>query len=384
MGGYLMGLDSIDSLSLYAKNGIYATKISPPSNGAWKTHHEATFADYITMQPGDNIYFFIKRKIYGIGELVAVGTDCKYLNHPKAINTEEFSYSDIESLLLWDEGDVSKNQPWICLFKPSPHFFMRGIDMDDMLSSNPQAFRILPAFWKVSFIKFDNDENQAFRSALLKLNEQVISDPTPGMNIYEARWQKQHKAVLAKVKKTNYCLNPKHFLDHCAEDRLLRHEMAIELAILFQLSSEDHRTIDIFGKWDYLSHQVVASPFKPVDYMDRMDIFGYSFITGYEPTKARFLIVEIKKGEARAEDIEQLMNYVDWVKDEYCFGDYSMIRGFLVASSFNIAAIRDKSEIASRRFIVGRRPAVSREWSELVLVEYNYNHDLGRLDFTQR
>ena len=55
----------------------------------------------------------------------------------------------------------------------------------------------------------------------------------------------------------------------------IKHEMAIEAAILHKLSNDSET---LFGKWDYISHQVPASPFKPVDYMDRIDIFAYKFI----------------------------------------------------------------------------------------------------------
>ena len=63
MAGYIFSLDSLNSLNLYTRNGVYATKLSIPRNN-WLTHHEGTFADYATMQEGDNIYFFFKRRIY--------------------------------------------------------------------------------------------------------------------------------------------------------------------------------------------------------------------------------------------------------------------------------------------------------------------------------
>ena len=83
MAGYIFSLDSIESLSLYIENGVYATKLTPPK-GYWKAHHEATFADYVTMKEGDNIYFFIDRKIYGIGVLIDLQGNCKYSNFPQA------------------------------------------------------------------------------------------------------------------------------------------------------------------------------------------------------------------------------------------------------------------------------------------------------------
>ncbi len=163
MAGYIFGLDNIQSLSLYTNNGVYATKLSLPRNNNWQTHHEGTFADYYSMQPGDNIYFFINRKIYGIGKLINIAGDCKYFNFPGGGEPRIIFYEEVKDQLLWDEGDPSVNQRCLCLFEPDPFFFENGIDMDDVLSSNPSAFKMLRAFWKLSFIKFDDEENQAFR-----------------------------------------------------------------------------------------------------------------------------------------------------------------------------------------------------------------------------
>lgn len=40
--------------------------------------------------------------------------------------------------------------------------------MDDALNSNPSAFRMLRAMWKVSFIKIDDEENRALFDILYK------------------------------------------------------------------------------------------------------------------------------------------------------------------------------------------------------------------------
>ncbi len=173
MAGYIFNLDSQDSLRLYAQSGVYSTKLSEPK-GYWGTHHEATFTDYVTMTAGDNIYFFIDRNIYGIGELVNINGDCKFCNFPDASTPKVFSYDNTKPSLLWDEGSFSINQRWLCIFRPAPYFFQTGVDMDDVLSSNPPAFRMLRAFWKVSFIKFDDEENQAFRDVILKQNQNIL------------------------------------------------------------------------------------------------------------------------------------------------------------------------------------------------------------------
>lgn len=383
MAGYLMNLDSLDSLRLYMRSGVYGTVLSTPAD-RWQRPHEATFADYVTMKSGDNIYFFIDRKIYGIGELLSVGSDCKFLNFPNACVPQNFDYDAIRNQLLWDEGSCSINQRWICTFKPSPHFFPKGIDMDDMLASNPSAFRILRAFWKVTFIKFDDSENQAFKDAILKFNQDALLGTPNTEQVIQTEWQNEHAQLEARLVNGDYRMNAAPILAACAEGDRLRHEMAIEAGLLYQLATAEVPTQNVFGRWEYLHHQVIASPFKPIDYMDKMDLFGYAFIRGFEPTKSKFLVGEIKKDTASRADLEQLMKYVDWVKDEYSFGDYGMIKAFLVAYDFDDSIREALIEAAKRRYIVGRRPAQSCEWSDLTLVQYRYDARHQRLNFASR
>jgi len=381
MAGYIFSLDNIQSLSLYTNNGVYATKLSLPRNNNWQTHHEGTFADYYSMQPGDNIYFFIKRKIYGIGKLINLAGDCKYFNFPGGGEPKIFDYGDVKQQLLWDEGAISVNQRCLCLFEPDPYFFEVGIDMDDVLSSNPSAFKMLRAFWKLSFIKFDDDENQAFRDIVLKRNQDYLNSDYMNQKIFP--FEPIHNRISGLLSEDDYRMRSgiASILSSCADGDYLKHEMAIEAGLIHQLSIKDPQTCEIFGTWDYLSHQVIASPFKPIDYMDKMDIFGYSYIIGHLPTKSRILVGEIKKEPAIEEDIDQLLKYVDWVKDEYCYGDYSMIYAFLVTYDFPKNVIHHKQDVGSRQYTIGVRPSQSLEWSNINLVKYSFQPQVGKLDF---
>jgi len=379
MAGYIFSLDNLNSLQLYTKNGIYATKLSSPS-GLWKIHHEGTFADYVTMQAGDNIYFFINRRIYGLGKLVNLGSDCKFFNFPEAGEPHKYAYQDIKQNLLWDEGEFSTDQRCICIFEPDPYFFDLGIDMDDVLSSNPLAFKMLRAFWKLSFVKFDDDENQAFRDIVLKRNQEALSDLKQDNGVLE--FQSVHPQIskrLSALYKLDSGLSS--VLSSCAEGDYLKHEMAIEAGVLHQLSIKDDKTGEVFGEWDYLSHQVVASPFKPIDYMDKMDLFGYSYIPNFRPTKSKFLVGEIKKDAAKIENVDQLLKYVDWVRDEYCFGDYSMIKAFLIAYEFDDEVVKHKRSVGIRNYTVGVRPTRSLEWNNVSLVKYSFNSASKMLEF---
>lgn len=371
------------SLSFCVRNGVYSTILSMP-NGNWRLHQEATFADYVTMKKGDNVYFFINRNIYGVGELVDIaGQDCKFSNYPGACRPVSYNYEEVKDSLLLDSGSESVKMRWACFFKPSPHFFAQGVDMDEVLSSNPSAFRMVRALQKVSFIKFDDDENQAFKDILLKNNQEILRLPLANREtrIFKDDHVAIHASVQKKVLTKDYRIKIESFLEGCSEDALIKHEMAIEAGLLYQLTYKDSGTIKIFGEWDYFSHQVVASPFKPIDYMDKMDIFGYSYISGHKPTKSAYFLTEIKKGSASNDDIEQTLKYVDWLKDEYCFNDYSMINAFVVAYSFTQDVIDYKNKNAIRQYTIGRRPAKASMWNNLKLVKYSYNDSKKRLDF---
>lgn len=379
MAGYLFLLDSEQSLSECIERGSYATKIKQP-NGYWNVAAEGTFGDYITMRPGDDVYFFMKRTIYGIGKLVRVAGDCRHLNFPGAATPYPFSYHEIASRTLLPGEDATEKR-WVCFFEPSPHFFRYGVDMDDMLASNPKAFRMLRTMWKRSFIKFDDEENQAFRDAILKANEKSLAAPTEA-DVFPDAHRRSHARASQLASGEGYRLCAAPVVEACSKGELLNHEMALEAGILGQLHEHEESAISAFGSWDYLAHQVVASPFKPIDYMDRMDLFGYRYIPGHPPTISKYMVGEIKAATANIGDIEQVLKYVDWVANEYAHGDYLLIEAYLVAADFSDECIRQYAQHARRMFTRRRRPAQTETWQSLHLVRYEHVGN-GLLRFTR-
>lgn len=101
------------------------------------------------------MYIFSDRNLYGIGVLKNVLSDCKLLNYPNS-DIPELNEDDFENHILNNTANRI-----ICTFIEKPHFFKNGVDMDKVLSSNPTAFKMLRAMWKVSFIKIDDHENKA-------------------------------------------------------------------------------------------------------------------------------------------------------------------------------------------------------------------------------
>lgn len=133
MAGYIMNLNSHSSLTKCFETGTYSTKISlsreyANKNGRiypayWSSPQEGTLADYSTMKPGDNIYFFIDRKIYGIGVLKNIENECSFNNFPNSSSPILIDYDTLRNHLLFDFGKNSPHHRWICLFEPSPYFF---------------------------------------------------------------------------------------------------------------------------------------------------------------------------------------------------------------------------------------------------------------------
>lgn len=364
MAGYLITLNDEIALEKIINNGVYSTIMSSPAYSKWGLSHEGTFADYLSMKDGDWIFFFIKRRIYGCGKLVNIKSDCKYLNYidagiPCADNSESYSKTHLLSY-------GSSANRCFCTFVPSPAFFKKGIDMDEVLQNKENSFRSIRTLWKLSFIKMDDDESSALFRVILKNNEYVIND-TSAQFTHDSSFHKQLEALNLD----EYRLQRKFLIKDCRKRNLLRHEMALEASLCEILTTENRAP---FGKWDYVSHQVSASPLKPVDYMDKMDIFGYRYIPGYK-VKSKFLIAELKKDVATRNVVEQIMKYVDWVANEYANKDYSMIEAFIIASSFDSTVISLVKNYAIRNYTKGFRPTEFCIWDCLKMVRYEVVDD---------
>ena len=360
MAGYIFALGNRSPHEIYqscVERGVYSTflrTISP-------VPFEGTLADYATMKEGDTVYFFFQRRIYGMGTLVRVGPDCKYANYPCSCKLETYDYADISRDLLVDYGEGSPGNRWICTFIPGPAFFAHGVDMDDVLSYKPDTFKLLRAFWKASFIKLGEEENQSLREIILLRNQENGDNILPHHSGF-------HEQLAGRLTDA-YLLNLSDLLQSCSDGSRIRHEMAIEAATLHRLASGGDTP---FGRWDYLSHQVPASPFKPIDYMDKIDIFACRFLPATRII-SNYMVIEIKKDVADMDAVTQVCKYVDWVCREYAFGDYSAIEGYVLAHDFTRQAIEEKDIICKRNYTRGTHPIENREWSRVKLVKYAFD-----------
>lgn len=49
------------------------------------------------------------------------------------------------------------------------------------------------------------------------------------------------------------------------------------------------------GKWDFVARQYPASPPKPCQYGESMDLFGYRYVKGFPNAISKYLVIELKK-----------------------------------------------------------------------------------------
>ena len=362
LAGYVFTFSELNDLKQCIADQSYMTLVSP----IWRDPVAATLGDYVTMRAGDNVYFFSKRKVYGIGKIVAFGDGhCVTENFSGATSAQPIAWEEVsQTAKRKARGEKGKIGRWIVAFEPDPRFFGKGVDMDDLLSSNPDAFRSLRVFWKRSFIKLDDEENEAFKTAILRANLSELNEHR------DERIPVHNHVDLAKGSSPDVAGLLASNRDSKGK---LSSEMLLEVGLLYQLSNADGMTQNVFGKWDYLSHQVCASPFKPVDYMDRIDVFGYRYIIDYSPIIEKYLVVELKKSISGPSDVPQIMKYVDWVCKEYAHGDYSLVQAFLVAHDFESNSLSVGG--TTRGYVVGYRPAETRTWQQLKLVTYHVNED---------
>ena len=322
----------------------------------------STLGDFVTMKPGDNVYFLSDRKIYGIGQLISIGQDCKYDNYLGASKLiPDCMMQPVDYLT-----EANTRARWVFFFRPAPHLFIKGVDMDDVLRHRPAAFRMLRAFEGLSFIKIDDEENRALKEFISLANESAYDDIDNSVFSFNDSLH----ISLADNDLTPYLIHVESALQDQENRAFVFSEMFIESALLEHLT---RNTADAFGRWDYSSHQLIASPFKPLKYIDKIDVFGYRFSEHYEDSPkliTKYLLVELKKGRIDRAAVEQTMQYVDWICQEYASGDYSKIEAYVVGDDANANISTVVNEIGQRSYIVESHPVKTQRWNDLHLVKY--------------
>ena len=161
-------------------------------------------------------------------------------------------------------------------------------------------------------------------------------------------------------------------LQTCTIGTRTKHEMALEAAVVYDLC---HERIHELGVWDYVSHQVIASPFKPIDYMDKIDVLAMRYLPNTK-IPCKYLVAELKKdvADAFAETCDKLG------VSKYAYGDYEAIEACIIAAEYPEDIGAYYSEVVQRYYTLGSHPVRNKHWSNLKLLRYSYAD--GELSYT--
>ena len=374
MAGFIFSIykeENIEGVKKCIRQGVYASKVpndklslqeNESSGNKSKQVMAAVLADYCSMQAGDNVYFLSDRRIYGVGKLVNVGIDCKYKNSLDAnIFERKEKVVEADQPLM----QLGPEYRWLCLFEPDQQFFAEGVDMDEVLSYRPSAFRMLRAFQNVTFIKIDDEENRALKECIYLKNRDK-------QRYFEYSTSEHERILQFDLEK--YLINPEETImkEFNYEKNEINTEMLLEAWMIDSISKNGFEG----EKYDYVTHQVIASPFKPLAYIDKMDIFAYRYLENFPDTEKpieKYMVIELKKGKATKDFPLQLMRYVDWISREYAAGDYSLIKAVGIAKGYPKGMQKIVDEQCKRSYLSDLHPNTTSQWNDLSLYEYSMN-----------
>lgn len=371
------------------RDGIYSTNINlagDTADGTWAKTKEAAFADYFSMRAGDYLFFFFDRKIYGVGQLVNICNDCKYWGYEGANRPVVYTEERIADTRLTDT--ITPQNRCVSFFTPI-EYFTYAVDMDEALMAYPSSFKSIRVIQDRSFIKIADEEALALLAVLKRRNETALPNDTPDIEPVAFNDAK-HQMAKSKIENNNhYAFTSSSLLLNYPiwEGSGISHEMAIEAALVDCLA---HNSSNAFDRLDYVSHQVSASPAKPVEYMEWIDVFGYSKSNVLSDLGVpiqfaidKYYVIEIKRGEltlprprvgkATKTVANQLMKYVDWVTKNYANGIYPMVKGIIVAKDFDENFIEYCKNNCVRNYNDGYRDATPSTWDSFELVKYSFD-----------
>ena len=313
-----------------------------------------TLADYLGMKEGDDIFFFTDRKIYGIGKLINIkNVDCRFRIHAKTDGVVD----------LIETRDPSVHQ-FVCTFVPEPYFFKTGVDMDEVLLFCPEKIKSLRFLSQRTFMKLDDEESNAIKNVIARKNEHCLHKYDEKMHFDHA--DDVHKEMCERLETCVDEYNLSVF-DYIEDNKKVSSEYYIEGMVMALLRKGNSGTL---GQWDFIGRQFPASPPKPSEYVEYMDLFGYRYVPGFPGAISKYIVVELKTGTINRAHIQQTMKYVDWISREYAKGDYSMIEAYTVGFDVEDGIEETTKDITERNYIIEGHPVENRKWQALKVFSY--------------
>ena len=322
-GGVFIALYDEETLQLYLKEGLYATLMRPwTPQSSRQSKHFAALADFCTIRPGAEIFFFLKRKIY-YGGRVESGLRESGVNHPKFILNGDASKWGIwgKTPLVWDEskrqrykatsdsghflistsdGDV-RHQPYLIKFTPCAELVGRWIKSDEL-------------YWAVA-------RKKTYPMPSNSMQGMSFCTLSPGeVNIALGLLRESKKAIDLDHDEGSACLTGTPFdqaefkgvglpkslrdaFDHAFNENEIECFLLANPTLFSQFVP--------LASSDVLARQVPVCPFKSGG-MDRTDIAIYSASDPrYEMTPRA--IIEVKRNVDNGGGFKQLAKYLEWL-----------------------------------------------------------------------
>ena len=298
----------------------------------------AIFADLLTISPGDKVFFFAKRRIYGMAEVVGLGDEGTLGPILNYRDSDIFNKTPVGgSIYLGEDAEKVKV---VVLLKPSPAFFPEGIDMDEVLSYPGAEYCWGLRFWSgKNFLQLGIEETRLLEGIFLRRFASLPRETRPKTSGYLEAQSRAEALGIARPSIVKMLADPAHAAD-VSGDKINR-EFAIHGALIEAIQYGTSALPAAFlDSKDYLlgcQREVPASPPKPHEYADFMDVVRFLAWSAERPVSIRFDIFEVKKDRMTGEAltiIKQLLEYVDFVARNYASGDYNTIRAGFIAAKF--------------------------------------------------
>jgi hypothetical protein len=354
----------------------------------------ATFADLATIRDGDLVFFFKKRRIYGVGRLERAGDaqHCVVLNYPGALTPAPNVPSADDAIIGPDVDAEWRRIRVVVRFRPFPHYFSDGIDMDEFLSSPWADDAWGLRFWQG--FSFQQLGEREANDLLTTFYRRFANDVRPISQIAEApaaALDVRYRSDLHRPFAVSDIVAPNPG-DYIADGELRSEELLHGLLVdqldpilglhgSALLRSDDR--LDIF-------HELAASPPKPPtfgDWIDLMTTRSYPTLTGDARRAIHYEVIEVKKGsfgilsQMYDKNIPQVMKYVDFIAQRYAGGNYAAVSATVIARRFgdpllerHRQAQQVESGVSTRAYVLDPHdPNPTRTWQQLRLLTYSWD-----------
>lgn len=370
----------------------------------WSREQISTFADYLTINPGDLIFFFRDRMIYGIAEAISLedtpGGNCALLNYPDShLPSPADPNGRFDGLITKDDEAYWKYIRVVVPFVPSPLMFKEGIDMDEVLGAPGCEFFWGLRFWQgFSFKQLTSHEASFLKEAFMRRfanadNVTIAEYSTEGEKALRTRLRCKDYGHLS-LRDLVLRQPDAYFNDYGGRSERFRYESMLK-GLLIEHIRRGYDSLGPLSKQGVVDvyHELAASPPKPPVWADKIDIMVAARYSADVDIHVTYDIIELKIDEMSVgpiqtfdKQISQLMKYVDFISSNWCGGNYGAVRAFYIARGYSRQAIKEIEMAKERGYTITRNYVLNprerqptRKWDGLNFLKYEWNHNDGLL-----